>query len=174
MLEESILRQLYVEEQRSIRTIATLLQVSTRIVYDGLMNYRIPRRASGFQKIHVPFTTPPFDEAMLRQWYEVEGQTIQAIATLAHVSTRTVYDALCRYRIPRRARGHRRPAPILVADGMLDAETLRVLYQDEGRSIAAIAAAADCPPWRIRRALIYYNIKRRRRGPPTKQRVSDG
>jgi hypothetical protein len=175
MLEESALRQLYLEEQRSIRAIAASLQVPTRVVYDGLMRYHIPRRTGGFQQVRAANAAAPFDAATLRQWYEVEGRTIRTIAALAHVSTRTVYDALRRYHIPRRARWHRQPAPLAIpfADGMLDAETLRAMYQDEGHTIATIARIAHSSPSRIRSALIRYNIKRRRRGRPTGQPVMD-
>lgn len=172
MLEESTLRRLYVEEQRSIRAIAMSLQVPTRIVYDALVRYRIPRRSGGYRHMR-PSIAPPFDEATLRQWYEAEGRTIRAIADLAHVSTRMVYDALRRYEIPRRVRGHRQLPSIALADGVLDAATLRTLYQDEGRSIAAIAAAAHCSPSRVRGALIRYQISCRRRGRPTRQDISD-
>jgi len=166
MLEESTLRRLYLEEQRSIRAIAAFVQVSPRTVYDDLIRYRIPRRPAGFRGARAQSAATPFDEATLRQSYEVEGRSIRAIAELTQTSTRTVYDALIRYRIPRRTTGRQRlthpTSPI--ADGFLDEAVLRHLYLEEGRSISAIALAAQCSPSRIRNALVRYGIARRRRG----------
>ena len=102
MLDEITLRRLYLEEQRSIRDIARLAKVPTRTVYDALIRYRIPRRPAGF---HSPRATPAnasLDEITLRRLYLDEERSIRDIATLHHISTRVVYDAMSRYRIPRR------------------------------------------------------------------------
>jgi hypothetical protein len=108
------------------------------------------------------------DEATLRRLYLEEQRSIRVIATLSKVSTRVVYDALSRYRIPRRRRGYRaqRPSVIALESGLLDETTLRHLYADEGRSIAAIAAILRSSPSRIHNALIRWGIPRRRRGRP--------
>jgi hypothetical protein len=168
MLDESTLRQLYLEHQRSIRDIAALEHVPTRTVYDALIHYRIPRRRSGFRSNYLPPANPLFDEATLRRLYLEEQRSIRDIAALYQVSTRMVYDAMSRYRIPRRTAGQRRPAPLViqVANGVLDEATLRRMYEEEGQSIAAIAAAVACTPARIRNALVRWGIERRRRGRP--------
>ncbi|HNP71863.1 MAG TPA: hypothetical protein PKK15_12160 [Kouleothrix sp.] len=168
MLDEATLRRLYLHEQRSIRDIAALLGASTRVVYDALIHYRIPRRTAGFRPVHEEPAEDRLDEAMLRRWYLEEERSIRAIADLAQVSTRVVYEALIRYGIPRRTAGQR---PAGVAAGALpsapiDEPTLRRLYEQEGRSIAAIAAALACSPARVRRALVHWGIERRQRGRP--------
>lgn len=168
MLDEATLRRLYLEECLSIRAIAAQEQLPTRMIYDALIKYRIPRRPAGFRGQELRRATPALDEATLRRIYVEEGQSIRAIAELAGVSTRMIYDALIRYRIPRRAVGQRRPAPlaIVVGNGAIDKAALRRMYQDEGQTIATIAAAIACSPSRIRSALVRWGIARRRRGRP--------
>ncbi len=48
MEDETILRRLYLDEQKSIREIATLWHVSPRTIFDALRRYSIPRRSAGF------------------------------------------------------------------------------------------------------------------------------
>jgi predicted DNA-binding protein YlxM (UPF0122 family) len=166
MLDETMLRRLYLEEQRSIREIAQLEHIPTRTVYDALIYYRIPRRASGFRSPRVQPASAPLDESTLRRLYLDEERSIRNIAALYQVSTRMVYDGLSRYRIPRRTTGHRRPSAAVIdlADGSIDEATLRRLYEEEGQSIAAIAASVACAPSRIRNALVRWDIARRSRG----------
>ena len=166
LIDETRLRQLYLDEQQSIRAIAALEGVPTRSIYDALIHYRIPRRQAGFRSSSLQSADPLFHEATLRRLYLEEQRSIRDIAALHHVSTRIVYDAMSRYRIPRRTAGQRRPAPLViqVADGLLDEAALRRMYEEEGQSIAAIAAAVACTPARIRNALIRWGIARRRRG----------
>src|SRR5690349_2099909 len=73
------------------------------------------------------------DEITLRRLYLEEERSIRDIACLANVPTRTVYDALIRYRIPRRAAGFHQKSP-QPARASLDEATLRRLYQQEQRS----------------------------------------
>jgi lambda repressor-like predicted transcriptional regulator len=166
MLDESLLRRLYLQEQQSIRAIAVSIDVPPRVVYGELIRYRIPRRPVGFRGALARRPDTRIDEPTLRQWYETEGLSIRAISARADVSTRTVYDALIRYRIPRRTAGSLRPIPPsgAAADHIFDEATLRHLYQEAGKSIAAIAEASHCSPSRIRNALVRYGIARRRRG----------
>jgi transposase-like protein len=166
LIDETRLRHLYLDEQQSIRAIAALEGVPTRLVYDALIRYRIPRRRSGFRSAPAPPDNSLFDEAELRRLYHEEQRSVRDIAALFNISTRMVYDAMSRYRIPRRTAGQRRAAPLViaVADGTLDEAALRRMYEEEGQSIAAIAAAAACTPARIRNALIRWGIARRRRG----------
>jgi predicted DNA-binding protein YlxM (UPF0122 family) len=166
MLEETTLRRLYLEEQRSIREIAQTEHVSTRSVYDALIHYRIPRRASGFRNPRAQPASVTLDEPTLRRLYLDEERSIRNIAALYHVSTRMVYDTMGRHQIPRRTTGHRKQRAMLLelADGTIDQATLRRMYEEEGQSIAAIAASVSCAPSRIRSALVRWGIARRRRG----------
>lgn len=169
MLDEATLRRLYLDEQLSIRVIATQVRVSTRAIYDALKRYHIQRRPAGFRALSPPEAAGLLDEASLRRLYVEEQRSIKAIADLGRVSTRTVFDALSRHRIPRRSAGYRAPLPRAIAlpDGrLLDEALLRRLYLDEGRSIVGIAAALQCTPSRIRNALIRWGIPRRHRGRP--------
>jgi hypothetical protein len=166
MLDEHRLRHLYLNEAQSIRAIAVLEGVPTRSVYDALMLYRIPRRSAGFNK-RSSSIDQLFDEVTLRKLYLDDENSIRAIATMYQISSRKVYDALTQYRIPRRTRGHRRAAPAFVlelSNGTLDHVQLRHLYEQEGQSIAAIAAQYQCTANRIRTALVRWGIARRRRG----------
>jgi predicted DNA-binding protein YlxM (UPF0122 family) len=166
MLDETMLRQLYLEEQRSIREISQLEHVSTRSVYDALIHYRIPRRASGFRSPRVQRASVTLDEPTLRRLYLDEERSIRDIAALYQVSTRMVYDAMGRYVIPRRTTGHRKHSATVLelADGGIDQATLRRLYEEEGQPIAAIAASLSCAPSRVRNALVRWGIARRSRG----------
>src|SRR6476646_8961829 len=98
MIDETRLRQLYLDQRLSIRAIAAREQVSTRIVYDALKRYCIPRRTNEF---HRPAPTPLLDAVTVRQLYLDNHYSIRAIAAHCHVSTRTVLAALTRYDIPR-------------------------------------------------------------------------
>jgi len=169
MLDETTLRRLYLEEQRSIREIAVLQHLPTRSVYDALIRYRIPRRPASYRSPHKDPVEAPFDEAMLRGWYLEEERSIRAIADLAHVSTRVVYDALMRYGIPRRTVGQRpsAAAQALGASDLIDEAGLRRLYEEEQQSIEQIAATLACSPSRIRNALVHWGIARRPRGRPS-------
>ena len=168
MFDEATLRQLYLDERQSIRVIAARAQVSTRTIYDALNRYHIPRRPAGFHTA-TPAASTLLHEASLRRLYVEEQRSIKAIAELAQVSTRTVFDALNRYRIPRRPPGSYKPLlqRITLPDGQqLDEALLRRLYEDEGQSIVEIAAALRCTPSRIRNALVRWGIPRRHRGRP--------
>lgn len=166
MIDEDRLQQLYIAEQRSIRDIAALEHMPTRAIYDALIRYNIPRRPAGFHKKHLQPTTASFDEATLRRLYLDEERSIRDIAALYQVSTRAVYDALIHHRIPRRKTGQQRPEPSVITFGnsVLDKATLQRLYQEDGQSIAAIAASVTCAPSRIRSALVRWGIARRPRG----------
>ena len=166
MLDEATLRRLYLEERRTIRDIATMEQVSLRTVYETLIRFRIPRRQAGFSGKRVELDNALFDESHLRHLYLKEERSIRDIAALYQVSTRMVYDALSHYRIPRRIGKPQRPAPavIVLGNSLLDKVTLQRLYQEEGLSITAIAAAVACSPSRVRNALVRWGIARRRRG----------
>lgn len=167
MIDETTLRQLYLAEQRSIRAIAETTHVPVQTVRELLGRYGIPRRPAGFQPAPDQPDERSFDQAALRRLYLDERRSIRDIAAQYRISTRSVYDALVRYRIPRRSGGYRRPAPRADAQlepAALDEATLRRLYEQEGETIAAIAAALACPPSRVRDALVRYRIPRRRRG----------
>lgn len=75
-----------------------------------------------------------WDENWLRQRYEVEGKSLQAIADQLGSSLTAVYDAMLRFRIDRRALVGFKGTPLRVTHG---AEIKR-LYQDglSGREIA--------------------------------------
>jgi hypothetical protein len=66
MIDEPRLRQLYLDQQLSIRAIAAREQVSTRTVYEALKAYRIPRRTNRF---HSPAPRPLLDAVTVRQLY---------------------------------------------------------------------------------------------------------
>lgn len=164
MLEKELLERLYLEEQRTIREIATQLGVPSRSVYDAMIHHRIPRRPAFYRPEHPVAHERQLGEAELRRWYIDEERSIRAIAGLAQVSTRAVSEALIRYNIPRRLA---RPQFAKASEEAgLDETTLRQLYQNQGLSIATIAAALACSPSRIRNALVRWGIERRRRGQP--------
>jgi predicted DNA-binding protein YlxM (UPF0122 family) len=166
MFDEAYLRYLYLDQELSIRAIAARERVPLRTVYDALIHYRIPRRLAGFHSASIQPADTPLDETTLRRLYLSEERTIRDIAALYQVSTRKVYDALRRYRIPRRTSRHRQPPLEIITfgDQMLDKERLQRLYEQEDLSIATIAATLGCSPSSIRNALIRWSIVRRRRG----------
>jgi len=167
VIDEATLRRLYLEEQRSIRNIAILRELPVQVVSEALDQYHIPRRPAGFRSKY-QYAGSWLDEDTLRRLYVTEQRTIRDIASLYQVSTRLVYDAISRYGIPRRSHGRRQPAPTEIAFGnsVFDKATLERLYQEQGQSIAAIAATVASSPSRVRSALIRWGIARRRRGRP--------
>lgn len=169
MLDEATLRRLYLDEQRSIRDIAAQLHLPTRSVYDALIRHRIPRRLASFRNVQSGTSSALFDEATLRCWYVEEERSIRAIAELAQVSTRVVYEALLRYGIARRTVGQRSGAitPATRDGRLVDEAVLRRLYEEENLSIEKIASMLACSPSRIRSALIRWGIALRPRGRPS-------
>ena len=108
LFDESTLRYLYVEEERSIREIAALYQVSTRVIYDALSHHRIPRRTSGRRRpapAVVALGNSLLDKATLQRLYHEEGLSIAAIAAAVACSPSRVRYALVRWGIARRRRG---------------------------------------------------------------------
>jgi hypothetical protein len=108
MLDETTVRQLYLEEHLSIRAIAALSNVSTRVVYDVMSRYRIPRRRRGYRSE----PRPTIDlkggllmEVTLRRLYTDEQRSITAIAAMLQSSPSQIRNALVRWGIPRRRRG---------------------------------------------------------------------
>lgn len=98
------------------------------------------------------------DEETLRRLYLHEKHSIREIAALVHVAPRSVYDALIRYNIPRRAVGSH------TTHTQLDEATLRRLYLEEAQSIRTIAETAHLSPRAVYDLLIRYHIPRRRVG----------
>ena len=69
IIDQEILRRLYIEEKQSIRNIASMLHVAPGTIHDAMMRYRIPRRQNGKRRF-IPATDndkqPQIDERMLR------------------------------------------------------------------------------------------------------------
>jgi predicted DNA-binding protein YlxM (UPF0122 family) len=108
LLDEAQLRRLYLDEQLSIRAIAKHAQVSTRVVYDSLIAYRIPRRTSWPRRPAVPvltLATGTLDEVSLRHLYEHDQRSIADIAATMKCSPSCIRNALVRWGIVRRRRG---------------------------------------------------------------------
>ena len=108
VIDQATLRRLYVDEERSIRSIAALLHVAPRTVYDALIRGRIPRRQTWqHSNRSASSDRTPFDEATLRQLYLVEQLSVREIAARFHVFHSVIYNALVRWNIPRRRPGPR-------------------------------------------------------------------
>lgn len=109
VIDQATLRRLYIDEERSIRSIAELLHVAPRTVYDAMIHGRIPRRQTWQHSNRSSSSSDGtrFDEAMLRQLYQTEQFSIREIAARFHVSHSVVYSALVRWNIPRRRLGPR-------------------------------------------------------------------
>jgi predicted DNA-binding protein YlxM (UPF0122 family) len=110
LFDEATLRCLYLEEQRSIRDIATQHRVSTRMVYDAMSRYCIPRRTAGQRRpapLVIQVADGLLDEVALRRMYEEEGQPNAAIAAAAGCTPARIRNALIRWGIARRRCGRR-------------------------------------------------------------------
>src|SRR5437868_2303111 len=107
MLDELLLRKLYLDEQHTIMEITQVTGLAQSTIYRTLMHYRIPRRSPGYRRPRTSFRTSidGLDEVTLRQAYLEEGRSIQEIATALQCSTVSVRSALIRWAIPRRNRG---------------------------------------------------------------------
>jgi hypothetical protein len=107
------------------------------------------------------------DKTTLQRLYVDEQLTIRGVAHKLNVQPRVVYDAMIRWRIPRRpssARPHR-PAP----HPPCDEATLRYHYLDLGRTIKEIGVQLNVSQSAVFAALKYWQIPRRRCGPKPKQ-----
>jgi hypothetical protein len=103
------------------------------------------------------------DEMTLRRMYHEERLSIRAIADALGLNYRTIYDALMRWKIPRRPRGLR--TIYHVPTFAFDEATLRHLYLDAGHTIKEIAVTFQVAPSAVWSAMEYWQIPRRRRGP---------
>jgi transposase-like protein len=109
------------------------------------------------------------DKTTLARLYLEEQLTIRAIAKRYNRADRTVYDLMRRWRIPRRPRGVRVNIPALVLP--FDEATLRQLYLDQGQTLREVADQFQVSRSLIRKAMIRWQIPRRRCGPrPLRQR----
>jgi transposase len=104
-----------------------------------------------------------FDETTLRRMYLEEQHSIRAIAEALGYSQRTIYDALMRWRIPRRSPGVQRSN--IPPTFSFEEAALRKLYLEEGHTIKEIAAQYRIGESTVWSALNYWHIPRRRRGP---------
>jgi predicted DNA-binding protein YlxM (UPF0122 family) len=109
LLDAATMRQLYLDDQYSIRAIAAHCHVSTRAVLDALTRYDIPRRTSWQrrtpQSAVLTVGSEAIDEARLRQLYVQEGQSINAIAATYQCAPSRIRTALVHWGIERRRRG---------------------------------------------------------------------
>jgi predicted DNA-binding protein YlxM (UPF0122 family) len=109
MIDKATLLRLYIDEHRSIRSIAAFLKVAPRTVHDAMIRGRIPRRQRWEQ--HATTTERAargqLDEAILRRLYVIEELSIREIAERFDTCTATVHHALVAWNIPRRKRGRR-------------------------------------------------------------------
>ena len=108
-IDPAMLRQLYIDQQLSIRVIADILHINPRTVHNALIRSRIPRRQRWEQHATLGGArarVDDLDEALLRRLYTVERHSIREIATILNTCPSTVQHALIRYQIPRRKRGH--------------------------------------------------------------------
>jgi DNA invertase Pin-like site-specific DNA recombinase len=106
MLDNVLLRRLYLDEQRTIRAIAELAGCSTYTVYRRLMHYRSPRRSRDqWDRHRVSRVLDALDEQTLRCLYLEEQRSIAEVASLLNCSDATIRAALIRWDIPRRPAG---------------------------------------------------------------------
>ena len=102
--DKMIVYRLYVEEQLTIREIATMLSVHQQTVYTAMIRWRIPRR-KGPNRPHRSEPKRPLDQATLQYHYHELGQTIKEIAAQFNVSHGVVHSAMKYWGIPRRRCG---------------------------------------------------------------------
>jgi len=107
------------------------------------------------------------DKITLQRMYLEEELTIRAIADRFQVNPRVVYDALMRWRIPRRPSSARpnRPAPVIP----FDEATLRYHYLDLEQTIKEIGVQLNVSDSLVFSAMKYWHIPRRRCGPRPKR-----
>jgi hypothetical protein len=112
----------------------------------------------------------PLDKSTLSHLYLEEQLTIREIADKLSVRPRMVYDAMIRWRIPRRPASARlnRPAPNVP----FDEATLRYHYLDLGQTIKEIGVQLNVSHWLVLSAMKYWQIPRRRCGPKPKRSPS--
>jgi transposase-like protein len=109
-LDEATLRRWYLDEGRSIGTIARTLGVRKQIVCDALAMWDIPCRPRGWQ-ITAPVRDERLNEIYLRQRYLEDSANLRDIAAETGVSHSTVRRALIQWNITRQRRGPRRDRP---------------------------------------------------------------
>ena len=107
VLDEAMLRRLYLIEGHTIAQIARTFHMRKQAICAALAQWAIPRRSRGPRRIQAQQETS-LDAGTLRRLYLDEHQTIREIARILQVSPRAVHDVLIRWNIPRRRRGPRR------------------------------------------------------------------
>jgi hypothetical protein len=103
-LDKATLSYLYLEEQLTIRAIASKFGVNPRKVHTAMIRWRIPRRPSSARP-NRPAPDAPLDEATLRYSYLDLGQTLKEVAMQLNVSQWLVLSAMKYWHIPRRRGG---------------------------------------------------------------------
>ena len=150
---EAVLREMYVQQQRTIADIAAATGSTTARVTSALTAAGIPRRP------RTPQSNVDVEPELLR-WHTAQGRTTTQIAAALDVSVRRVAAALQRHGItPRRGGDLLPPVPI-------DAAVLTDLYVTQRLEDAAIAARYGVPTWRVTRRRQELEIRRPRAAPP--------
>jgi predicted DNA-binding protein YlxM (UPF0122 family) len=108
-----------------------------------------------------------FDQAMLYHLYVEEQLTIRMIAKRFEVTSSMVYDAMRRWRIPRRSHSFRiqRSKPSIP----LDEFELRHRYDDLQLTMKEIAEQLDVSAAVVLSAMKFWNIPRRQGRPKSKR-----
>jgi transposase-like protein len=153
LTDEDWLRQRYVEDGQTVRTIAAELGYSPDTVSRALRTAGIPTRGRGAQ----PGVPVNVDELVDR--YK-EGVTVAEIAAETGCPESTVYDALCRADVEFRARSRRPTDPRLGDPGWL-----RGRYVEDGATAAEMAVELGRGERTVLDALSRHGIPRRRPGP---------
>lgn len=110
-----------------------------------------------------------FDEAILYQLYVEEQLTIRMIAKKFEVTSSTVYDAMRRWRIPRRPQSFRiqQSKPKIP----LDEFELRYHYDDLQLTIKEIAEQLKVSTAVVLSAMKYWRIPRRQGRPKSRRQL---
>lgn len=165
-LDEAIVRRMYLDEGKSIHTIASLLAVAPRTLYDAMIVWRIPRRSPWETRSVHGKLQHSVDEQTLRRLYLDEAKSIRRIAQELAVSSRSVSSALVKWGIPRRRPKSRQPSSArrIAAQTQIDEQVLYQLYVVEHKTLSAIALLVDASLSTVYKKLVRMGVPRRQRG----------
>ena len=138
--DRETMRRLYINEKKSIRTIADLLGCSSSNIKRWLGRHDIETRSPG----HPPADWDLTDPDKLRELYVEKGLSTTEIGQKYDCSRRQVSEWLKKHDIPIEARGSgTHPETRFDLD---DREMLKKEYVDKGRTMADLGDEFDCSP----------------------------
>jgi len=143
-IKKSVLKSLYVKENKSIKEVAEILSCSRATVIKRCKEYAIPLRSQRVEGL---------TKSLLQKLYVTEGRTTREIADMVGCSANLIRIKCRKFGVPLRNPGTKKCA--------IDTPMLRRLYLKEKKCMYEIATILNCSPSVISKRMKKAGIQKR-------------